>query len=107
MHYDFVQWKSPKGDTDPYVHGYLFANEAGMIVGACSFRYRKSKSEKTYWALDWVWICPKERGKGHLSKRWQQFRKQFRNFFVTPPVSEDMKAFLKGKEELHLMNVPE
>jgi hypothetical protein len=107
FHYDFIQWKSPKGDSDPYVYGYLFTNEAGMIVGACSFRFRKSESQKNYWALDWVWVCPKERCKGHLSKRWSQFRIQFGDFFVTNPVSDNMKAFLEKRGELHLMDVPE
>ncbi len=105
--YDFIQWKSPTGDPDLNVHGYLFANEAGVIVGACSFRYLKSKSERNYWALDWVWVCPRERRQGHLSRRWTQFRDQFGDFFVTYPVSDQMKIFLEHKGESHLMNVPE
>ena len=105
FHYDFVQWQSPSGISDINAQGYLFLNDVNIIVGACSFRYLTSKS--IYWALDWVWICPKERRNGHLSKRWLQFRKQFGDFLVTYPVSDQMKLFLEKRGESHLMKVPD
>lgn len=74
--YDFVQWKSREGDNDPDVHGYLFTHDDGTIVGACSFRYRKY-STNMIWVLDWVWISPKYRRTGELSKRWEYFKKTF------------------------------
>lgn len=107
FHYDFVQWQSPKGISDQHAHGYLFVNDSNVIVGACSFRYQISKSNQKYWALDWVWISPNERRKGHLNKRWEYFRKKFGDFLVSYPVSDQMKSFLERKGESHLMNVPE
>jgi hypothetical protein len=96
--YDFVQWQSPKGDSDPDVQGFLFSNSGGAIVGACSFR-KRSMDGKKRWALDWVWICPKERRQGHLANRWGFFRERFGDFTVEPPVSEAMMGFLNKKGE--------
>jgi hypothetical protein len=107
FHYDFVQWHSPKGDNDINVRGYLFADNNGIIIGACAFRKRDHDNNRQYWGLTWVWICPKERGKGHLSKRWPFFRSKFGDFHVEPPVSDSMKNFLKGKNDLSLLKIPE
>lgn len=94
FHYDFVQWHSPAGDSDPNVQGYLFTNEVGAITGACSFRYRKY-SDTMVWVLDWVWISPKHRRTGQLSKRWEHFKTKFGKFEVQHPISDDMQLFLK------------
>jgi hypothetical protein len=94
FHYDFIQWKSREGDEDPDVHGYLFTTEKGEIVGACTFRNRSDDRAIKKWGLQWIWLCPRERRKGHLARRWSAFRQQFGDFFVEPPVSEDMQAFL-------------
>lgn len=59
--YDFVQWQSEKGDSDPDVHGFLFSDISGIVVGACCFRSRKKEETQNRWVLDWIWICPKER----------------------------------------------
>lgn len=96
--YDFIQWQSPKGDSDTNVQGFLFSNSEGAIVGACSFRKRSTDGKKR-WALDWVWICPKERRQGHLANRWEFFRERFGDFIVEPPVSEAMMGFLNKRGE--------
>jgi len=103
FHYDFVQWQSENGDDDPYVHGFLFTNEEGAIVGACSFRKRNKESIELSWTLDWVWICPKERRNGHLATRWRTLRKQFGQFSLTHPVSDAMKTFLSKQGDLALL----
>jgi len=103
--YDFVQWKSERGDPDPYVHGFLFTSESGVIVGACSFRKRQGESEELFWTLDWIWICPKERRKGHLAARWGKLRKQFGQFTLTQPVSDAMKEFLSKVGDLNLLRI--
>jgi len=92
--FDFVQWKSPI-DNDPNVHGFLFSNAAGAIVGACAFRERTGNDGTKQWGLQWVWICPKERRNGHLSSRWKMFRERFGNFIVESPVSHAMQGFLQ------------
>lgn len=79
--YDFVQWQSETGDDDPDVHGFLFADEADAIVGACAFRLRDRDSKKR-WGLQWVWVCPKARRTAVLTKRWPAFRQRFGNFHV-------------------------
>ena len=94
FHYDFVQWQSPEKDNDPNVRGYLFTNDQGAILGACSFRHRKYESKMT-WVLDWVWISPKHRRTGQLEKRWEHFKKTFGKFEVQHPISDDMQLFLK------------
>lgn len=100
LRFDFTQWSSD-GNEDPDAHGFLFTGEAGEIVGACAFRDRSTKDKKR-WGLQWVWICPKERRKGHLDKRWPIFRKRFGDFVVESPVSEAMQAFLRKHGDTEL-----
>ncbi|KIN90200.1 hypothetical protein PO78_1779 [Thauera sp. SWB20] len=96
--YDFIQWQSPKGEDDRQAHGYLIADEAGAIVGACAFRWRESQ-----WGLQWVWISPLHRRQGHLGQRWQAFRKRFGDFQVETPVSDAMRAFLARRGDSALI----
>jgi hypothetical protein len=103
FNYDFVQWQSDKGDNDPYVHGYLFTDGLGAIVGACSFRLPQRERALQQWTLDWIWICPRERRKGHLARRWKTFRERFGNFSLTFPISAEMKTFLAKHGDLKLM----
>lgn len=97
--YDFVQWKSPKGDNDPNAHGFLLSDDNGAVIGACAFRQRTTSDDKKLWVLDWIWICPSERRKGHLAKRWKLFRERFGDFLITPPVSKEMLSFLDKRGE--------
>ncbi|MGM4922756.1 hypothetical protein AB8A31_07600 [Tardiphaga sp. 804_B3_N1_9] len=90
--YDFVQWDSSDGDSDPNVHGFLFLNERDLIVGACAFRLRDQTSGKN-WGLQWVWVCPMFRRTGVLARYWGYFRKRFGDFDVEGPVSPAMQAF--------------
>lgn len=102
FHYDFIQWD--KGGTeDKDAHGFLLTGKSGEIVGACAFRNRLQKDNSYRWGLQWIWICPIERGKGHLSKRWSMFRERFGDFLVESPVSDGMKAFLEKQGDLKLM----
>lgn len=98
MGFDLTQWQNGR-EYDPNVHGFLFGNDDGAIVGACAFRWRR----KNKWGLQWVWICPKERRNGHLTKRWSGFRGRFGDFTVEFPVSESMQAFLHKQGDSHLM----
>jgi hypothetical protein len=95
FHYDFIQWKSHGGHEELDVHGYLFTGDNGEIVGAGAFRNRAKNTDKPKWALQWIWLCPQERRKGHLAKRWLQFRNRFGDFIVESPVSDAMEGFLK------------
>lgn len=104
FHYDFTQWKSREGREDIDVHGYLFTGLKGEIVGACAFRNRAESAEEAKWGLQWIWICPRERRKGHLARRWSDFRSLFGDFIVESPVSEAMQAFLKKQGDSLLMS---
>ena len=92
FHYDFVQWHSPKGDSDPGVHGFLFANDDNAIVGACAFR-RRGDGDEQYWGLQWIWVTPKYRRSGVVSKRWASFRKRFGDFYIEPRSPKPCKDF--------------
>ena len=89
--YDFVQWGYP--ERDPRARGFLFNDDTGTfgngaVVGACAFRWRG-----TEWGLQFIWITPKARRKGVLSRRWGRFREQFGEFVIEPPLSASMEAF--------------
>ena len=89
--YDFIQWGKP--DRDPKAHGFLFNDDTGTfgngaIIGGCAFRWRDD-----HWGLQFIWIAPKARRKGVLSRRWERFREQFGEFEIEPPLSEAMKTF--------------
>ena len=50
------------------------------------------------WSLEWVWIHPFERGNGVLSRAWPGFKKEFGDFYIQPPLSWGMRAFLAAQE---------
>lgn len=100
LHYSFVQWGSPSGDDDPDVHGFFFVDERQAIVGSCAFRIRRNDAMQ-WWALQWIWISPKHRRNGHLSRHWDSFKKRFGHFEVESPVSDAMTAFLAKHGDSH------
>jgi hypothetical protein len=100
FHYDFIQWGDPEDDPD--AQGFLFANEAGSILGACAFR-RREHDGKSWWGLQWIWICPLARRKGMLTERWLEFRKRFGDFRVEGPVSPAMEHFVVKQGDVALL----
>ncbi len=103
--YDFVQWDSPKGDSDPYVRGYLFINSGNIAVGACAFRWREYDG-KALWGLQWIWIAPKYRRSGILTKHWHNLRQLHGDFHLEPPVSDAMVAFVTKNGDQSLLENP-
>lgn len=101
--YDFVQWGSRKGDSDPDVNGIFFLDEVGAIVGACAFRLRENGTNRV-WRLDWIWFAPRYRRQGHLARQWQRLRTDYGDFEVEHPVSPAMQAFLEKQGDAHLMD---
>ena len=57
LRYSFVGWGA-KYERDTTAEGYLFADDAGAIIGACAFRWREYSDAPAAWALQWVWVCP-------------------------------------------------
>lgn len=93
--YDFPQWALDAGH-DPDAVGFLFSDDDGRIIGACSFRPQSHPGERP-WRLDWIWLCPSARRKGHLDRQWDRFRQRFGVFDVEPPISKAMQAFLRKR----------
>jgi hypothetical protein len=92
-----VQW-GYKGDDDPKVHGFLFNDDSavfghGAIAGACAFRWREWKNHPPSWGLQWIWVAPKARRHGILSRRWPMLRQRFGDFVLEPPLSAAMAEF--------------
>lgn len=102
--YDWIQWGSRTGDSDPEVHGFLFSDQKSAVVGACAFRLRPSDMGDR-WALQWIWICPRFRRQGLLKQHWTGFRQRFGDFLVEAPVSDAMKTFLRSQGDDHLAEV--
>lgn len=100
--YDFTQWKYRR-DDDPDVHGYIFANVSGAIVGACAFRLRGNAPSQR-WCLQWIWLCPAARRTGVLRQRWPALRARFADFGIEPPVSPAMEAFVRSQGDGHLLD---
>lgn len=100
--YDFVQWESPEGDSDPSARGYLFMNPDNIVVGACAFRQREYK-DKAVWSLQWIWITRKYRRAGVLTKHWKTLRQRYGDFHLEHPVSDAMVAFLEKNGDKKLL----
>lgn len=101
--YDFTQWESATGESDPHVQGFLFVLPDARIVGACAFRWREHPGDSR-WALQWIWVAPEHRRQGLLRMHWAEFRHEFGAFSVEAPVSDAMMSFLHrmGDSELAL-----
>lgn len=96
--YDFVQWAGD--DTNPVKtgwHGHLFpAGTDGTIAGACAFANEHPGPGAEEWTLAWVWIAPKYRAKGLLTKHWPGLVERYGDFFIEPPLSEAMQEFVRA-----------
>lgn len=91
-----------KYDDDQEYLAYLWGEPTEgrvAIYGACCFRLREYR-DRTAYALQWIWLHPYARRKGHLSAAWPYFRKRFGAFPVEPPYSDGMRAFLATKPDL-------
>lgn len=97
--YDFVQFEASEdlswtGTPLPNEgHPYLFTTE-GRHVGAACFRWRTYTNIAPAWWLAWIWLHPYARRRGRLTKAWPTFIADHPGFFVEPPLSPAMQAFL-------------
>ncbi len=110
-HYDFVQFSSnenPKGSDFIIYDAYLFLLDdlniknyydpiKKRVVGACCFRKRFLENFDHYWSMDWIWIHPYCRHRGLLKGKWEYFNNKYNGFYVEPPHSIEMEAFLQSK----------
>ncbi len=77
---------SPRNPKD-FINYYSF-------FGAVGVRWRDWGHTPATWSLDWAWVHPYERRRGHLSEAWPFLLRMFPNPHIEHP-SEAMKAFLK------------
>ena len=104
LQYDFIQWDNSTGDPDPDVHGYLFINPDNVVVGACAFRLCEYEDEDMpIRRLDWIWVTPKYRRSGVLTRRWKTLWQRYGDFRLEPPVSAEMVAFLNKHGDQKLL----
>jgi len=106
FHYDFVQFSvsDPESIHDEY-YAYIWHKYSGwqvkqkqisLVFGAAYFSYKRTTSGLSgKWSLDWIWLHPYERNRGHLKKTWPFFIETFGNFRVETPLSHAMYAFLE------------
>jgi len=89
--YDFVQWPSisTRARLDSRWVGYLFADAAGAIDGACAFHHDQGQ-----WSLHWAWVRPERRRHGLLAARWPHFLDRFGDFWIEHPLSDAMLEFI-------------
>ncbi|MBN3761095.1 hypothetical protein [Burkholderia sp. Ac-20365] len=110
MHFDQVQFDA--GET-PDSLGYVpyqawFFHEPARdlleedeplklrIFGACCFRWREWTNAEPSWSLDWVWMHPYFRRRGHLAAAWPTFQARYGiRFDVAQPLSIEMEAFVQ------------
>lgn len=65
-------------------------------IGACCFRYRR-QSERTGWALQWIYIHPNFRNTGLVSGVWDYFLTRFGDFVCETPLSPAFYFYLSKK----------
>lgn len=112
MHFDFVQFEAneAKGDSGfvPY-EAFVFFEPARdrlcenkpmllRVFGACCFRLREKSDHASSWSLDWVWMHPYFRRRGHLTSAWPMFELRYgRGFHVAQPLSLAMESFMANR----------
>ncbi len=93
---------STSGDTVDEVYKALLFTEQDIntkqyrIYGGCYFKKMKLLSVEIHWVLQWIWIHPFFRHRGNLKRNWADFEREFHNFSIAEPISNDMKCFLKN-----------
>jgi hypothetical protein len=97
MHFSSIQFEAAETPSSPgfvKYEAYLF-HDGDRFFGACCFRWREWGNTPASWSLDWVWIHPFLRGRGHLKKAWAQFENKYGRFHLAQPVSCGMQIFLR------------
>lgn len=99
--YDFVQYSAWENEEDDDHRAFLWTSSMTLqddkvtVIGASCWRWREYTDAPHAYALQWIWLHPYERRKGHLSKSWPYFQKRFGpTFQVEHPYSDGMKQFL-------------
>jgi|TARA_R110000824_G_scaffold41169_5_gene122734 hypothetical protein len=102
-HYDFIPYLASEPHKKNVVFLWLgehmdWDSSKAVAYGAIEFEpcnYTNLIEKGCEWQLAWVWFHPYMRNRGHLSAAWDYFLERFGNFWVTRPLSSDMKKFLE------------
>ncbi|MGO8899854.1 MAG: hypothetical protein ACLQU5_16110 [Isosphaeraceae bacterium] len=94
--YDFPQYhhleRTPKKDRVLLLSHKYTVHKAAL--GAICFRWRDYENVPAGLALAWAWFHPYLRRQGVLTAYWPVFREVYGSFYIEPPISSAMGAFL-------------
>ncbi|WP_188131136.1 hypothetical protein [Paraburkholderia panacisoli] len=111
--FDFVQFEAAETEASigfvryeahlfyETAYDHIVEDEATphRIFGACCFRWREWTDHAPGWSMDWVWMHPYFRRRGHLRQAWGSFQQHYGDeFHVAPPLSIEMEAFVKANK---------
>lgn len=91
--FDFGPAYNYEYQTNDQNIGYLFI-DTEIVFGACGFSKLPISSENI-WCLEWVWLHPCFRNKGHFSYYWKIFIQEYLQLAIKAPISCEMQKFLK------------
>ena len=97
MHFDSIQFDATETPSSPgfvRYEAHLFHN-GDYFVGSSCFRWIEWKDAPPSWSLDWVWIHPFVRRRGHFAKAWPQFEQKYGRFHLARPFSCGIEIFLR------------
>jgi hypothetical protein len=104
QHYDFpLAWNS---DDKSETKAYFLLHEGGwdytsvLPIGIVVFEKRCYPGALPEWWAMWGWIHPFQRGRGVLSRVWTDFKEEFGDFKLQPPISWGMMAFLEKQKAI-------
>lgn len=84
--------------TDDKNIGYLFV-DGELIFGGCGFSKLPITNEDI-WCLEWVWLHPFFRHRGHFTYYWNIFIQEYPQMAIKAPISCEMQEFLNKQDDI-------
>jgi hypothetical protein len=94
---DFPVYGDSGRDTDEEARAYLWVRSVphdAAVLGACCFRHIPFEDVPDRMSMTWVWLHPYVRRQGLLRAAWPYLRQRFGDFYLDPPLSPAMRAFV-------------
>ena len=89
-----------KNDSD--YQAFLFVEE-GKMIGGCAFHDLIPGSDCSMPKLQWVWLIPSKRRKGHFQGLWDEFTGDLNQMAIGCPIEELMQAFINKQTYWRVM----